>query len=82
MRRLNQLRALRTRAAISVPDLAKEIGVKSVTVYAWEAGRNALPAAVGKQILKVLATKGVQSTLDELFETPATPNHPAETRAA
>lgn len=44
--------------------------------------RNALPAAVGKQILKVLATKGVQSTLDELFETPATPNHPAETRAA
>jgi DNA-binding transcriptional regulator YiaG len=64
---MNQLRTLRNAANLSVPELASELGVKPVTVYAWEAGRNAVSVPAAKDILRVLALHGVQSTLDELF---------------
>lgn len=64
---MNSLKPLRARAKMTVNALALAIGVKPVTVYAWESGRNDIPSKAARRIVSALAAAGTQTCLDELY---------------
>lgn len=64
---MNYLRVLRTRANLTVQQVADILGVKPVTVYAWESGRNVILPEIGKRLVSELACDGVEPTLDQLY---------------
>ena len=67
---MNSLRTLRNKAGLSVTELADAIGVRPVTVYAWENGQNRLQIEPAKAVILALRSAGVVATLDELFASP------------
>lgn len=80
---MNNLRALRTQANLSVQTLSEQLGVRTVTVYAWESGRNLIDPETGKRIVSALEAAGLSVTLDQLYaRVPIEADQPTEARAA
>lgn len=82
---MNNLRALRTKANVSVQTLAERLGVRTVTVYAWESGRNLIDSETGKRIVCALEDAGLAVTLDQLYARvpiDGEASEPTEARAA
>lgn len=64
---MNNLRKLRKQARISRNDFAAALGVRPVTVTAWENGSRTLNPNKAKDAIRVLESAGVYVGMDAIY---------------
>ena len=67
---MNNLRHLRKQAKVSRDEFAMAMGVRPVTLTAWENGTRTLMPEKAKLAIAVLAERGVYVGLDAIYAVP------------